>query len=428
MAYLPTPPAAWALLPSDLLALAFAHLPLRPRVRIVALVCRRWRDAVLRSVTCIDSGAPVSLFALPSVTELHPAVRGRWQPLRCSPPPWTRSLTYEPRPASGDADIVHLAKLTGLTRLHLNPHRGSCLGSPELVRLIMRNAASLTELVYNPGSLTAEAIRLILQLRLPKLCSLELHCTAANSKHSVLAAHASQLTHLSTSLNHSLSLPICRSIDTDLTEIFAPALTSVALTFNITDDDPPPSTFPYSALTSLHIERDEHSGVWAPPEWLTKCTALRTLNILYTPPAALAVLPPQPHLHTLMVNHDPLTTVALMHRLQCTQLRALHLHGGELVELCKASPFPYPLLHTLRVLSADMEAIHGVCKVLRECNLRSLDVNLSGGVDNNVGDMLAAAQDRGVEVVVLRLAWGGAEVLSWNKPRLDSWTVLHICV
>lgn len=423
----PEPSAPWMLLPIDVLVLTFGRLLLRPRISIIALVCRRWRDAVLRSVTCIEFSAPASLFALPSVTALHPTVRFLHQSLLHTPPPWLRSLTYEPRLHSNIADMVHLAGITCLTRLHLNAHRAHCPGSADLVQLIARNAASLTELVYNPSELNLEVAGLLLALRMPNLCSLELHAQDSIAPVGVIGAHASQLTHLSTCHYIPFPLPLCRSVDLDdWVDHFASTVKSVAFTFDISTGDPPDPTFPYSLLSSLSVVRNEALG-WDVAEWLCRCTALRNLNMFFPPcpPAAVVALPSQPHLRTLKVAHYPVATVALMHRLQCTKLSELEAEIGVLEELCKNSPWPYPFLRSLTTYMSTNK-LQVILTVLQLCSLQKFDVTLLGHIDRDaVVSLLSAACARGVEVVVFR-SWKKQEVLRSSDLRPYLWTDVRV--
>ena len=61
-------------LPLDVLRIIMSFVPLHPRLRVVSLVCRRWRSAALQSVDHVHTSRPNSaataLRFLPSVTSV----------------------------------------------------------------------------------------------------------------------------------------------------------------------------------------------------------------------------------------------------------------------------------------------------------------------------------------------------------------------
>lgn len=67
----------FASLPLDLVAHLLSYLRLRPRLRVLALVSRRWRDAVTRTITSLTPAAPAELLAHPR----YPPSQGARSPL-----------------------------------------------------------------------------------------------------------------------------------------------------------------------------------------------------------------------------------------------------------------------------------------------------------------------------------------------------------
>ena len=272
----PSAPLGWSALLADLLVQIFARISLRPRLGVVSLVCRRWRAAVLRSVTAIDHDAPASLFALPSLTAIDDEDRFVSSRLRHAPSPSLRSLSYSP--GSVKCECPLLRGLTRLQRLHLRlaPAKVCCA---ELAALIARNATSLTDLrikfdattkrpSFTPAFLDAVA-------RLPSLCSLAVSVDDPSLARQFVQPHASRLTHLGPQLARYLCATLrARSPPLANLTAIAPALASLFLTCLDTCHDFPVDAFPYSALTSLDVISLPNMKM----PWLTHCTALRSFT------------------------------------------------------------------------------------------------------------------------------------------------------
>lgn len=139
----------WTCLSRDILGCILAYLPLRPRVRIVSLVCRQWRQAVLASVTRVASNAPTALHSLPSLTAFRSR---RGAVFAADPPTWLRSMSHYVEyegDLSIDCQCSRLSSLAGLTSLTLAIHRtlyASKLCCSWALDLIRRNSESLTDL------------------------------------------------------------------------------------------------------------------------------------------------------------------------------------------------------------------------------------------------------------------------------------------
>lgn len=399
--------ADWTRLPTDVICLIFARLPRRPRHRIASLVCRRWRECTLRMVTCIDYSAPVSLFALPSVTSLTDTKHGmRLSPLPCAPPTWLRSIQYTAvKPLKGQNHCDLLAGLTGLTRIDLSLPEGICC--KDSFALILRNAASLTDLTlstekcYGPLPFAKLACT-----PLPKLRSLDLRISAnARLTRQLIRPHAQQLTRLVTYSSEvfaedaddpPLVLPACTSLDLrfhvmlrqdapvpDIAKA-VPSLTSLSVSAVVSDS--PPAIPSYTALTALALRpiRDSY-GELGTPGWLrgSQFSALTLLDLSGLPLAVLNYLPrPVPMLRTLNLAllswaHLTATHIASIKQYQCTQLTTLHVTGDILDALSKEE-WRFPLLKKLIVIDAQPAHVAVVRVVVSHCRLRSLKLHLLG--------------------------------------------------
>lgn len=142
-------------LPVDILAMIFARLALRPRLR------------VLRSVTQVGDGAPAYLAALPSLKMLQ----ARTETLHRDSSPSFRILCYFSRGVVRfGCSCHHLRGLTGLTRLTLDTDLGGgCC--EEAHALIARNADPLEKLalVVGPQTPSDASCALLSSLRLSRL-------------------------------------------------------------------------------------------------------------------------------------------------------------------------------------------------------------------------------------------------------------------
>lgn len=103
-------------LPTDVLCLVFARLALRPRLIVLARVCRRWRTAVYLSVTAIEPPfsyrGPMDRY--PNLTACHfagsEAVPSSWREEQ-------RSRIRSVRFHLSTSAVLRGARFTGLTRL-----------------------------------------------------------------------------------------------------------------------------------------------------------------------------------------------------------------------------------------------------------------------------------------------------------------------
>ena len=178
----------------ELLALTFSFIKLHPRLHVLSVVCKRWRQAVLRSVTHLSVGRPeqalfIGLF--PSLTSL---------------------LVKAPLPeASVPTSLVSLhlhnkipclcssyTALTSLTTLVLTV-TGRCRCAEQI---LTRNAASLTECHiwcrgYDSHRDDAHFARHMESARLPKLAMLTMKLGRAIGPFvRFFMAHSAQLTKL----------------------------------------------------------------------------------------------------------------------------------------------------------------------------------------------------------------------------------------
>lgn len=113
---LPLGDASLSDLPTDVLRLVFARLPLRPRLIVLARVCQRWRTAAHLSVTAIEP--PFSYFGpmerYPNLTACHFARSD------AVPSSWSEEQRGRIRSVSfffSTSAVLRGARFTGLTRL-----------------------------------------------------------------------------------------------------------------------------------------------------------------------------------------------------------------------------------------------------------------------------------------------------------------------
>lgn len=389
----------WSQLHADVLALIFAHHHLRPRLQVVSLVCRRWREGVLRSVTSVDRYAPAILSSLPSLEHL---VAGR---LERAPPPTLRSLKYST--VGNKCQCVLLRGLTALTRLDLSVGHGCC---EEKFHVIARNAATLTELKLSASACSAESIAFLTRTPMPALRSLE--AAIENSARSVyetliqlvtlLAPHLTrfvmhQWARLMMTGNNVVLLPACQTLvlpfRSDLALLnLAPAATYISLNL----DRQPPANFVVTALKSLKVNCS------AVQPWLLQCTGLERLSLKdalpFSADAAKCFPECLPMLRSLTVRA---LAPSVLHRLHCTQLTRLRLPFTELAALCPGA-WRFPVLHKLLVDDVPPDGLPTVCRaVQRAQRLRSLKLALSENwrLPTAVLPLLSAASACGVERV-----------------------------
>lgn len=207
----------FASLPLDLVAHLLSYIRLRPRLRVLALVSRRWRDAVTRTITSLTPAAPAELLAHPRLTRLRKA-HDRHCHLVGPVSPALLDLKFEPPsvlpmdPMLDDEPVcgcAHLNTVTSLTRLHLKlPERRCC---DESLNLLQHNVG-ITDLVLHTTRGCLQRIPSLASLRLPRLRSLSIG--GIPDADEFVAAHAAQLTALTAvqSLILRLRLPQCVSL------------------------------------------------------------------------------------------------------------------------------------------------------------------------------------------------------------------------
>lgn len=439
----------WSALPADLLVVIFARVQLRPRLRVVSLVCRRWRAAVLRSVTAIDHDAPASLYALPSLTAIDDEDHFVSSRLRHVPSPSLKSLSYST--ASFKCECHLLRGLTSLQRLHLRLASAKiCCSS--LAAFIARSTSSLTDLKIKFDATTKRLsfapIFLDAVAGLTSLRSLSVSASDPSLAHQFVQPHASRLTHLGVATVAvfadapgvpRLCLPACRSLTvrhsagkvTPLANLaaIAPALTSLSLTCLDTCHDFPIDSFPYSALTSLDVLSLPNMKM----PWLAHCTALRSLTAhLWT--SDIAYLPPLPSLQKLKLG--PAVVVA---KVGCRELTTLRISAEQFLQVC-GKEWPLPLLRRLDVTFRQTQLIgefRGVLRtVLDATRLEHVTVQLRVVPSiKPVGDLIGDLRASGVETVTIVAQNRTLAALLTAESRVlikdfncDPWTTVRICV
>lgn len=380
------PAPAWCHLHTDILAMIFGRLRLRPRVQIVSLVCQRWREAVLRSVTSIECDAPVKLFTLPSLTQINmpPFVVGthRFPSQLRAPPASLRSLHLRRNQQSTTCGCHFLRALTGLTRLDVEISAGAnCC--EEWLQLLLRNTASLTEVSLDlfVAMTPVATMQALGSLHLPALRSLTLVTSKHTAINQLLITHASQLVHIKLPFGTPLSFgqdwlssPLlkCRSLDfwlplgsqlatlASLADV-TPSLTEMALAFNVdaNSGEFPVSRFPFSALTALSYGT---FNATASLEWLARCTALRKLQA-FDSSRGLRHLPALPGLRKLEMP----ASVELLQDLQCRQLTLLRAEA-DVLPMMSSRGWSFACLRKLHIRAAtvaDVKCLHRVASVAR---------------------------------------------------------------
>lgn len=136
-------PSEFAALPTDLLVLVFGRLPLRPRLKVIAHVCHRWRSAAYLTVTSIPAplyyDGPFERY--PNLTECT------FSGPQGVPSSWTaeqrarlRSVRFELPTKRAVLREANLSSLTSLRAYLLEEH------VPHMTDLVSASAASLTHL------------------------------------------------------------------------------------------------------------------------------------------------------------------------------------------------------------------------------------------------------------------------------------------
>lgn len=422
----------WLSLPVDLLALTFGCLPLRPRLIVVSLVCRRWREAVLRSVISVET----YVLSVP-VTRSRPLVRFA-ERISCALPASLRSLSYanfvafEKKPTCG---CRFLRGLTGLTRLKLRVQAGpgTCneRGCDEWLGLILSSAASLTDvsLEISKAATTPATLQALTAVRMPHLRSLHLG-TEGNSADldPLLSAHVTQLVQFNVLIDEKAAagqhllrpsaapLPQCRSLHLELGCPLAclahlkttfPSLASLSLDVRLGDSagDFPESDFPFSALTSLHIYADPALPVSL--DWLSRCTALRTISCFASDrwPQRLPALPGLRNIYKRQASERHLR------HLQCTRIERLTADSSVIGPLLEQG-WTFPCLRKLHIFPDANEDLKAVQRVADLAPLRAVHLQFNLGSEpearalcTQLVEVLSHLSSRGVEEVYLQLAY-----------------------
>lgn len=129
-------------LPVDVISLVVAHFALRPRLLLIARVCRRWRAAAYRSVTLI----PPPLCYLGPLDRYPNLTACRFVESAQVPESWTAEQRGRIRSVYfflSSAEVLRAAKLTSLTSLSVYLDEDALQAVPETV---LANANSLAHL------------------------------------------------------------------------------------------------------------------------------------------------------------------------------------------------------------------------------------------------------------------------------------------
>lgn len=295
------PPDLFASLPLDLLGHIVSLIRLRPRLLVLALVSRRWRDAVSRTLTSLTPHAPQELLARPSLTRLRVTgdaacyLRGPVSPalldLELEPSAHSWAGAYPLASSEVDCGCEHLLTVTSLTRLRLTLSQARCC---DLSFHLLPNCANLSELVLHARSTVPRSVGIdipgLAALRLPRLRSLSIRRIAAAAD--FVAAHATQLTSLAVEQSLLLKLrdlPHCqlahcadlclhtadslnREFQSALLAI-APRLTSLRVLCAV---NVPVSRLLVPLLVSLRVGHEARSSVNVSLHLLSRVTELRT--------------------------------------------------------------------------------------------------------------------------------------------------------
>lgn len=227
-------------LPIDVLALIFEFFPLRPRLMVVARVCKRWNVAVVRSVS------ELSLYA--RFIALLPELLARYRSVS------TLSLAEELPGEAKIPPILNLELPATLTSLSLRDLSVKFLPStcaPVLRRLILQNVEFVTSDSY--------------ALILSSVTELELH----DMDHDLPLPSLTSLTQSEQFVGDCLS-----KHSTQLREL---RIVNPTLEEGTTEDDEAWLTHPYPCLRHLRVEGfATAAGITA---LLSSCTTLERLTL-----------------------------------------------------------------------------------------------------------------------------------------------------
>lgn len=304
----------WAFLPGDVLVEAFKYIPVRPRLLVIGVVCRRWRRAAIASIDALPeelapqlTGAASALLSgLREVHILGPANEDAAAAIRCLNPQLCERLRAASITIRGDcaAHLAHLAAYcTKLERLSV----ASSLtidAAEALSQVLHRSFTSLTSLTLHTAAPWQHRRD---HPALPRLRSLHFVSPRPTMEEAFgiiccIQAHSSALTSLSLAVDHldtlsAISLPCLGSLTAKASFVrdesvawleSLPSLTALNLdrSWNIFDDQEAGYIARLAPkLVSLLIVKSS-SGYGRPGETiaacnlLARCTKLASLELI----------------------------------------------------------------------------------------------------------------------------------------------------
>lgn len=198
-------------LPADLVRVIVKLIPLRPRLLVIARVCRSWRAIAYASITVIAApykyAGPYDLY--PNLTACaFDEMRGvpdSWTPVQCAR---ISSAEFQVFDETAELSSISRLLLTSLTSLRLlcKAQRHGTVACA--TRLLARNALSLTYLTLVFDNSSSPAVGEVLP-PMPALRSLEVHGCMGYVQHCCIGL-VSQLTHLRATTIGMTSYPIIR--------------------------------------------------------------------------------------------------------------------------------------------------------------------------------------------------------------------------
>lgn len=143
-----------ATLPTDIIQLVLGFVPLRPRLLVAAMVCRRWSEAARRATTALPGHL--------KLTAYHTA---------CQRLPVVTSLCVT-QPLPSDDSFRAVAQLSALTSLTIRTDHSSPANM--LAQLLAQNGKSLTTLGVRLFSCTRSQVAALADAELPALRTLHM--------------------------------------------------------------------------------------------------------------------------------------------------------------------------------------------------------------------------------------------------------------
>lgn len=290
--------AGWAAAPRDILQLVLVLIPFRPRILVLSLVCRSWRNAVKHFPTGMPRGLSASAFRK-GLSLLSAVVSIEDLPASVKAPPTLRHL----RVNFEGMGVEQVATVTGLTSLHV-----SALGSHISMEVYKNNANTISTLSLDMSQSShqlPEHSRHFLSLNFPALSTLSFHLRpltplSQRSFCSVISRYSSQLTSLSIYGGRVWWLDA-------LATMSFPRLTHLAVLAPASADEPPPlvdlvshtptlrtlglspsyPSFPTqmlpwaSKITDLHLTADALRSYADLGQFVVACVQLTSLTMLH---------------------------------------------------------------------------------------------------------------------------------------------------